>query len=144
MVALKEDQSWFLASQGISESAVFDASGMSKRRYRLAMEREEKLFAIGVTPCARGGHTLRSRSGHCIQCNTANIAFIKRFYEEAFVYIADSRSEEVIKIGCSATPWNRESIINQLGYGRIYDWRLLYYAKFADAGKVEFGAHGQL
>src|SRR5260370_31670747 len=144
MVKLTDDQARLLRSHQIPERAIFDASGMSRRRYQREMEIEEKLFAIGVTPCKRGKHTIRTRNGHCIQCNTANIAFIKRHYQNAYVYIAGSRRERGIKIGCSEAPWKREALINQRGYGGISDWRLLFYAKFPNAGKIEFYAHNRL
>jgi hypothetical protein len=144
MVTLTDSQARFLRSQQIPESAIFDASGMSRRRYQYEMEIEEKLFAIGVAPCKKGKHTIRTRNGHCIQCNTANIAFVNRHYQDAYVYIAGSRKERVIKIGCSATPWNREALLNQRGYGGISDWCLLFYARFPNAGKIEFFAHHRL
>ncbi len=144
MTKLTDEQKSFLASQQIPESAVFDAAGMPPRRYRPLMEREEKLFVIGVSPCLQRGHTMRTRAGHCVQCDTKKIAFITRYYRQAFVYIAGSQRTKLVKLGSSQTPLNREAIINQLGYGGISDWRLLYYAKFANAGMVEFTAHGIL
>jgi hypothetical protein len=144
MVALTESQKRFLNSQQIPESAVFDASGLPPRRYRPEMERQEKLFAIGVSECFRRHQSIRTRAGHCIQCGTASIGFIMRYYREAYVYIAGSRREKVVKIGCSKTPWDRGQILNTLGYGNISDWQLLYYAKYSDAGKVEFAVHRHL
>jgi hypothetical protein len=144
MTKLSNEQKNFLASQKIPESAVFDAAGLPPRRYRPLVEQEEKLFVIGVSPCLQGGHTMRTRAGHCIQCDTKKIAFITRHYKQAFVYIVGSQKQKLIKLGSSQTPWNREAILNQLGYGGISDWRLLYYAKFANAGKIEFAAHGIL
>jgi hypothetical protein len=143
MVALTDSQRHFIASQGISEDEVFDASNMSARWYKSEMEREGKLFALVANPCYRG-HYLRSRSGHCIQCDTKRIAFIKRHYKAAFVYIVGSRSEKLLKIGSSDSPWDRGSHLNQLGYGGVTDWKSLYHASFPDAGKVEFNVHGLL
>jgi hypothetical protein len=141
---LTDEQKRFLTSQQILERAVFDAAGMPPRFYRPLMEREEKLFVIGVSPCLQRGHTMRTRAGHCVQCDTKKIAFITRYFQRAYVYIAGSRRTKLVKLGSSRTPWNREAIINQLGYGGISDWRLLYYAQFANAGKVEFTAHRTL
>jgi hypothetical protein len=141
---LADEQKRFLASQQISESAVFDAAGMPPRFYRPLMEQEEKLFVIGVSPCLQRGHTMRTRAGHCILCDTKKIAFITRHFQQAYVYIAGSQRSKFVKLGLSRTPWNREAIINQLGYGGISDWQLLCYAKFPNAGKVEFAAHKSL
>jgi hypothetical protein len=143
MSGFTEEIRRFLASQGIDESEVLDASRMSSRRYKGAMEREDKLFAMVSNPCYQG-HYLKNRSGHCIQCDTARIAFIKRHYKDAYVYIVGSRSERVLKIGYSDTPWDRGPHLNHLGYGGISDWKVLYYARFPDAGKVEFNVHNAL
>jgi hypothetical protein len=144
MTSLTEEQRRFLGWHGIPESKLFDAQGMKPRRYRPIMEIEERLLVFGVTPCARGKHTIRTRAGHCIQCNTANIAFMQRYYQEAYVYIAGSLREAVTKIGTSQAPWEREAILNKLGYGGITDWKVLYFGRFADAGKVEFTVHRNL
>ncbi|MGH8123694.1 MAG: GIY-YIG nuclease family protein [Rudaea sp.] len=108
------------------------------------MEKEEKLFAFNTSPCGSYGHRMRTRAGHCIQCDTKKIAFIRRHYEQAYIYIAGSRRSRVIKIGCSAHPWERQNLINQLGYGGISDWRMVYYGRYENAGKVEFAVHRML
>src|SRR5260370_31039131 len=143
MVALTEGQRHFLALQRISESEIFDGSRLSPRRYKAAMECEGKLFALVARPCYRG-HYLRSRSGHCIQCDSKRIAFIKRYYKEAYVYVVGSRSERVFKIGSSESPWDRGAHLNSLGYGGISDWKTLYCATFPDAGRVECNVHSAL
>jgi hypothetical protein len=58
--------------------------------------------------------------------------------------IVGSRSEKVLKIGSSDTPWDRGPHLNILGYGGVSDWKILYYASFPDAGKVEFNVHSAL
>jgi hypothetical protein len=133
----------FLRSQGIAESEVCDASMLSPRRYKPAMEREGKLFAIVKNPCYRG-HQLRSHKGHCIQCDTSRIAYVTRHHKVAYVYIVGSRRHRVIKIGWSETPWNRGPHLNNIGYGGIHDWELLYYASHLEAGKVELSADSVL
>lgn len=133
----------FLRSQRIAESDVCDASMLSPRRYKRAMEREGKLFAIVKNPCYRG-HRLRSHKGHCIQCDTSRIAYVTRPHKEAYVYIVGSRRHRVIKIGWSETPWNRGPHLNNIGYGGIQDWKALYYASYLEAGKVELSAHSVL
>jgi hypothetical protein len=144
MVKMTESQKRFIESQRIPESSLFDASGMRRRRYQFEMEKQEKLFAYGVKQCIRGHETIRTRKGHCIQCDTARIAFMMRAYQEAYVYLAGSLRQKVIKIGFSETPWDRGPHLNIIGYGGIADWRVLYYAKFTKAGTVEFTAHQRL
>jgi T5orf172 domain len=143
MVGFTEEIRSFLASQRINESEVLDASRLSPRSYKYAMELEGKLFAIVRRPCYQG-HYLRSRSGHCIQCDTRRIAFTKRHYKEAYVYIAGSQAARVVKVGSTSTPWEKEAYLNTIGYGDISDWKIPYYTKVPNAGKVEFNAHSQL
>ena len=112
MSKLTKEQSAFLAKHNTPISSVFDASGMGKSDYRAAMKELGKTVAIGVTPCKKGNHTMRTRSGHCIQCNPASIAFQKRHLMDGFVYVA----------GAS-------------------DWECLFWVKTKNAGKVEFDAH---
>ena len=75
MAEPSDDQRKFLRDQKLPLSFLFDASGMRKVDYEAVMKRDEKFFAFGVTPCSKGGHSLRTRSGHCIQCDTAKIAY---------------------------------------------------------------------
>jgi hypothetical protein len=140
MADLSDRELHFLWSQRIDESEVLDCADISPRRYKGAMESEGYLFCIAPRECY-GSHRLRSRSGHCIQCDTARIAFIRRHYAEAYIYIAGSRSSKVIKVGNAIWPERRVSALNSRYYGGIRDWVMLYHVKFADAGKVEFEAH---
>jgi hypothetical protein len=140
MSGFTEEIRRFLASQRIAESEVLDASQMSPRSYKAAMRYEGKLFALVSRPCY-DGHYLKSRSGHCIQCDTARIEFTRRHYKEAYVYIAGSKNERVLKIGSTENPGDKASYLNTLGYGGIVDWKLLYHVKVPQAGKVEFRAH---
>jgi hypothetical protein len=143
MSGFTEEIRWFLASQRIDESEVYDASHLSSRQYKRAMERAGKLFAIVSSPCYEG-HYLKSHKGHCIQCNTARISFVKGPHTEAYVYIAGSRSERVLKVGSSESPWDRAAHLNQRSYGGISDWTLLYYTSFPNAGQIELNIHSML
>jgi hypothetical protein len=143
MSGFTEEIRLFLRSQAIAENEVFDASKLSSRRYKGAMNRVGKKFAIVQNPCYRG-HFIRSNKGHCIQRDTSRIAFVKRHRQTAYVYIAGSRAEKLLKIGFSETPWDRGSYLNQMAYGDIRDWKLLYYANVAEAGRIEFAVHSAL
>jgi len=142
--SLTKDQKGFLVRHGLSPFAVFDATGMSKTEYRDAMKLEEKLFAMGTTPCRASGHTLRDRSGHCIECSPKNIRFIQRYFEEAHVYVAASSSLRRLKIGCSKDIADRTRTINGFAYGGATDWKMVASVKCKDAGRVEFAAHTAL
>jgi hypothetical protein len=123
---------------------VFDATGLSKSRYEPIMKELEKSFAYGVTPCRAAGHTLRSRAGHCIQCNTACIAFQKRHQKDGYIYIAGSVSSRMIKIGVTGDIQNRRASLNQKLYGGANDWEILLSAHIGNAGRIESDAHKAL
>jgi hypothetical protein len=98
MADLTDDELRFLYTQRIDESAVMDCAHMSSRRYKGAMEEEGYLWCISPSYCYNG-HRLRSRPGHCIQCDTARIAFVKRHQASAYIYIAGSLESKLIKVG---------------------------------------------
>lgn len=144
MRALSKEQQDFLRRHKIPISRVFDATGMKKREYGKVMREQEKLLAIGVTPCKREGHALRSRNGNCVQCNPADLAFATRKNKNAYVYISASRGSELLKIGLSQDPEQRESLLNARGYGGVSDWSEICRVRCVNAGKVEFAIHEAL
>jgi hypothetical protein len=144
MAKLTTEQMVFLARHKIPLSRVFDATGLRPDDYRETMKQEDKLFACGVTPCDREGHTLRSRAGNCIQCDHANIAFMMRAAKPAEVYIAASRSKQLIKIGSSTDPDSRLGFLTLEAYGGADDWICVARVRCQRAGSVEFAAHSKL
>jgi hypothetical protein len=107
------------------------------------MRAEGKLFAFGVQ-CLRG-HSLKSRSGNCIRCNTANITFQLRPSRSGFVYIARAPSQKLTKIGFSAdNPQNRVYIANLEGYAGTADWRVVEELYSDHAGRIEIEVHKAL
>jgi hypothetical protein len=143
MAELTEHESRFVYAQHIDESAVMDCSRMRSHGYKWHMEQEGYLWCIAPKSCY-AGHRLRSRAGHCIQCDTARIAFVKRHHDTAYIYIAGSLESKVVKIGNAIWPERRVAALNTRYYGGITDWVILYHAKFEEAGKIEFAAHGRL
>ncbi|MCK1485915.1 GIY-YIG nuclease family protein [Bradyrhizobium sp. 193] len=143
MAELTDNEVRFLYSQRIDDSAVMDCSWMRSRRYKAAMEQEGYLWCISPTACYNG-HRLRSRPGHCIQCDTSRIAFVKRHHDAAYIYIAGSLASKVVKVGSAIWPERRLSALNSRYYGGILDWTLLYQVRFEAAGKIEFETHGRL
>lgn len=144
MSKLVDEQERFLLQHGISVGSVFDATGLGKIEYRKIMKSLEKTVAIGVTACRKGGHTLRSRSGHCIQCNPAALAFQSRYTKSGFVYIAGSETLKVIKVGFSGDVESRIESLNELNYGGASDWTGIYWVQCESAGKIEFDTHERL
>jgi hypothetical protein len=141
MTKLTKDQKDFLAHHDIHLSLLFDASGLAPREYSEVMREDDKYFSYGVPECPRG-HTLRSRAkpsrvGNCIQCNPATIAFARRHYRAADVYIAGSRAGKLLKIGLSTETDNRIYIANLDGYAGCSDWKPLVRVHVQQAGRIE-------
>src|SRR3954470_9993260 len=57
--------------------------------------------------------------------------------------IAGSLGSKVVKIGNAIWPERRVGALNTRYYGGITDWVMLYHAKYEEAGKIEFAAHGR-
>lgn len=137
MSRLTKEQTEFLKQQDIPEELVFDASGLTKTEYHSIMKEQGKIIAFNVTPCNTGGHSLRTRSGHCIQCDTSKIAFIKRAISIGIVYIAGSIKGEVIKIGYTQNKTVRENSLNRTKYGGYDDWIVLFSTQSFNAAEIE-------
>lgn len=146
MAKLTSEQIFFLKSQHISPSLVFDASGYSKAARTSIMEEQEKLFYFGDALCKLAGHSLRTKSGHCIQCDTSKIAFQLRSSATGYVYLAYSPSTNNIKVGYSKYhPQERAGLLRNEAYGKIKDWDVKKLTKFEkDAGRIEFAIHAKL
>ncbi len=86
----------FLKAHRIPESLLFNAEGLSKRARILAMEAFDKKFFYGGSVCSNGGHSLRTKAGHCIQCDTSRIAFQLRSSDAGFVYLCYSKRIELV------------------------------------------------
>lgn len=140
---LTTEQLLFLRRHKIGTSMVMDASGYRREDYDARMRQQDKLFAFGVTPCA-AGHTLRSRAGHCIQCNTATISFMLRHHRRATVYIAASRSKRLVKIGLTTDIAAREEQLRKYLYAEADDWIMVSSVPCENAGRVEASAHTKL
>lgn len=137
MKGLTSDQIRFLKEQNIHPKYVFDAQGLSPSDYRGIMKELNKLIAYNVTPCQQEGHTLRTRTGHCCQCDTAKIEFLKRNDSAGIVYIAGSLVGQVIKIGFSKAVEVRAESLNRTKYAGFNDWEILFALRSEDAGRIE-------
>jgi hypothetical protein len=134
----------FLHEQRIPESDVFHAEGMPKKLYKPVMEELGAIFVTGSAPCLAAGHTIRTRAGHCAQCDTSRIAYQRRHRSKGFVYVAHSRSLDLVKIGSSKDPLRRVNGLAKMGYGGCADWHLVRHYPSSSVGRVEFNAHAQL
>lgn len=141
---ISEEQLFFLKEHNIPLSKIFDAANQKREVYRKSMKALEKLIAINATPCSKYGHTIRTRNGHCCQCNTASIAYIKRHYADGYVYIVGSQEKKVLKVGSTNNIKNRVNSLNFENYASINDWELILYYKCNNMGLIETEAHNKL
>lgn len=144
MTELTDEQIEFLGYHGIPLDRVFDASGMRTKDYKDVMRQRESWVAYGVTPCKEAGHTLRSRAGHCIQCDPAKITYIKKHVQGGLIYVAWSESKGLVKVGVTNSTQKRVGLLKSEMYGSASDWKLVRAWESDRAGKVEAEAHRQL
>jgi hypothetical protein len=139
--ALTTVQKRFLDSIDVPEVKTFNASSYSTAEYKAIMSVSDLWVAYGVTPCKAQGHTLRTRAGHCIQCDPKKIAFLKRHSESQYVYLAHSKKTKLIKIGVTSDLYMRESTLNKQSYGGVNDWKIISSAFVYNSGVAESQIH---
>jgi len=138
MATLTTEQSLFLKKHKISRSNVFDATGMSTAAYGAYMRPLGLEVAIGVSPCAKGAHQLRNRSGHCVMCSPATLAFQARKKKDGKVYVLHSISLNLVKIGSTGDTEERLIAVNRDGYGGANDWVIKFAKQTKNSGGVEY------
>jgi hypothetical protein len=141
---LTDAQQAFLNRHKIPFDRVFFANGMPPSRYRPIMKARGLEVAVGVTACQRAGHSMRSRTGNCIQCNPAALAFQRRHDAPGYVYIASSRSAGLLKVGLTNDISDREYMLNLLSYGGYSDWGIVESIHCDLSGSVEAEVHKNL
>lgn len=144
MAEITSEQWDFLERHNIPAAYIFDAGGLRPTEFKQDMEASGTYFAIGVSRCKAGGHSLRDRNNHCIQCNTAYITFALRNHKTAFVYVAASRLTGLLKVGSSQNPDVRVQQINSDKIGNTDDWIIINKFKCNYAGTMEFMIHKYL
>jgi len=140
---ITSDNLRFIKDHRIDEAELFDATGLSTQEYRLAMTDQNKIIAYGVEPCFKG-HSLGTRSGHCVHCNPARLTFIRRHIAPGQVYIAGSSTGRVIKIGSTSKKEIRQESLNRTQYGGFNDWEILCTITCNRSGEVEQSIVGTL
>jgi hypothetical protein len=130
----------FLEKYGLAASNVYDGRGQSKskREHAAKLGGFDLILAAG---CTNGGHRLKTRSGHCAQCDTSKLARQTRYNTPGSVYIAGSLQTELLKIGSTDDVEQRARTLQyERGYGAAPDWKLLFHARVAKKGEVEGAA----
>ena len=133
---LTAQETAFLRLHNIRPEDVFDGRGMSKAEREYNAKAGQFDFVLAGR-CTNGGHRLKTRAGHCIQCRTASIAFVRRENAKANVYLAAANKGAVIKIGYARSIYEREQTLRQQGYGGYRDWKILCWVKTQKAGQFE-------
>jgi hypothetical protein len=135
------DEKNFITQQGLPDELLIDAKGQSIKQIEETMKSLGKVFAYNSTPCDQFGHTIRTRAGHCVRCDTARIAFILRHLSFGTVYIAGSINGQLIKIGTTSSKLIRAESLNRTKYGNQDDWEILFSFRCLNSGAIEFETH---
>ena len=133
---LTPEETTFLRTQGLADSDVYDGRYQSAARWKAGVRAEGQTLVLGAH-CEKAGHRLRTRSGHCAQCNPANISYQNRYHSVGYVYIAGSLHRKLLKVGTASDIRQRLTNLKQQSYGGIQDWEMLFYAKVKFGGRVE-------
>lgn len=88
---LTREEMLFLQSQGMSPGDVFDTKGRPPKAVKDEAKSAGKRLLLGA-PCQAKGHRLRTRAGHCVQCDPSKIAYQRRTEVPGDVYLAVSKS----------------------------------------------------
>lgn len=143
---MNEIESQFILEHKLPLELFIDAKGKSVNEFKIEMKANGKIFAFNSTPCLQFGHTLRERSGHCIQCDTARISFMKRHVSFGTIYLAGSIKGGLVKVGSTSalSLENRLTSLNREKYGEQNDWVFLFQFDSVNVGEVEFTIHDSL
>ena len=127
---LTEEEKIFIKSQNLETSDFFDARGLGgpKKYHDLAKENGCRFV---ISNACDNGHRLKTRSGHCIICNSATIAFQKRDSIEGTIYVAVCG--KYCKIGVIDNKRNTSEVLNHRefqinsegGYGGRDEWKMI-------------------
>ncbi|RWJ74665.1 MAG: GIY-YIG nuclease family protein [Mesorhizobium sp.] len=140
---LTKDELDFLKSQGLTAADVYDGRGQSSHVWKAGVRSEGKTVVLG-TACSAKGHRLRTRSGHCAQCDTAKLGYQKRHNTEGYIYIAGSKSAKLLKVGTCVDIEQRRKNLRHQAYGNVTDWEMLFTAKVDAGGRIEGDALARL
>ena len=134
----------FLENHKLPICSTFNAMGMRKKDYRIIMKELNKQIAYNTTPCKKFGHKLRTRNGHCVQCDTTKFAFLDRYDSKNYLYIASSKKRNFHKIGLTNNTKQRQINLNYSCYGGTNDWKIKDSIFCDNAGRIENNIHKRL
>lgn len=126
----------FLRSQGLTHEDVYDGRFEVSAVWK-ANAKEAGLNIILGTPCQKAGHRLRTRAGHCVQCDTKKIAYQHRHSVAGYIYIAGSKRAQLLKVGTAVDIGQRERNLQNQRYAGMDDWIILFSARVGSGGRIE-------
>ena len=115
---LTETELSFLGWYHLGPEDIFDGRRLPNDYARQKAKALGRTIIIGG-PCRKYGHRLRTRAGHCFQCDPKKLAFQERFSADQFVYIAGSQQLKLIKVGTSKDIPTRAYKIKYEEYGAL-------------------------
>lgn len=143
---LTDKEKAFIKHHNISPTDIYDARGEITRVYHTKAKEQGCHFVINS---CQYGHRLKTRSGHCIECDPTRITFQRRDSGGGVVYVAVNG--KYTKVGMVDNKMNstkvalekREYTLNsEGGYGGRSGWQHVKSWRLEkNAGKIEDEAH---
>jgi len=144
---LRIEEIEFCENNDIECWQIFDADGLKKSEWREEIEFDKDYRLVGNTsPCKNYGHTLRTRSGHCVICNPISYRKQVNYHKSGTIYISYSDELGLVKIGSSDSENadRRIQSLNSTGYAGAHDWVLERSYSMHDTGVAETKLHNEL
>ena len=116
---------------------MYDGRYQSKEDRHDGAKADGKFLIVTSVRCRAAGHTLRTRAGHCFQCDPLKLVYKIRHSKSGYVYVAGSLSGRVIKIGTAKHIGQREQQLRPERYAGFADWIILYSIHVSEASRVE-------
>ncbi len=134
----------FLIRMGLTKASVYDGSGMRRSDAQAAAKKVGAILISGASPCKAEGHRLRTRKGHCAQCNIIAVDKLKRYYSSGYVYIAFSGELNSCKVGSTTDLKERLKRLRGSSYGGVADWVIYNAINVDSAALIEGQLHLKL
>lgn len=122
---------------------VLDARYLTTSEYKVKAKAQQKDVVLSSTPCQKLGHRLRTRYGHCLQCDIKKIVHLKRYNKIGYVYLAYSNTGKIAKIGLTNDLIQRQDSLNlnthdNSGYAGYDDWKIIVHTEeVTNSGRIE-------
>ena len=110
----------------------------NKKKVLETIKKYDKHFLFNWKNCQKDeNHNIRDKY-RCVECNTYSIGEVKKHNNKGFIYIAISKSENIVKIGLTGNIEDRKRTLNETNYGGISDWQIVYHINSLEkAGEIE-------